>query len=297
MGLTAFPAAYDKDIFDRVFRGIANTLAAAAWRQYFMESFEVLYTLKTTGYSGFGTVPEWKDGEDLPIDEAEHIWDMTLTALFFGMAFKVTRNHERYGNLRNIQQWAASLIDSVEHTYGVIHVAPLDAAFTTNLAVLGTVPLCSASHPTVGASTRSNLLTPGAAMTNANLAVLRQRASDWVNYRGLNTPVNLNGAKLIFPSDLEDTVDKILGSGNEPGTADNDINTQRGKYRKVMEVRLTSSTAYFIQAGVHGLITNHSMLPRPVRYMENNGNLVIGVEFHNLNGVERADGIFGCAGA
>lgn len=299
MGISAFPAVYDKDIQTKVFRGMENVLAAAAWRQYFNQSFEKVLTLVTTGYSGFGVVPEWKDGEALPMDEAEKIYDMTLTALFYGMGFKVTRNMLFYDdayNRRTVDQWVSALIDSVEHTLGVLHVATLNNAFTTTHTHMSSKTLCSTTHVTAGATTRSNR-GAGAALTVANLETLRQKASKWVNYRGLATPINMAGAKLIHPAELENTTDVILNSVGKPGTTDNDTNFFRAKYVPVTEVRLTSTTAYFLQAQTHHLISNFSKPLSRVRYEEPNGNLVHGVEFHLLTGIEQPDGIFGDAGA
>jgi hypothetical protein len=296
MMITAFPEEYDKSIQDRVFLGIETYFAMAAWRQYFNYSEEKSLVLKTTGYSGFDSVPQWPDGVDIPVDEAMKLWDMTITMLFYGLGFKVTRKHLEYGQLRIIQSWADSLALSVEQTYGTIHVATLDAAFTTNIAALGGVPLISASHPTAGSGTRSNLLAP-AALTPANLDTLRLRAAKWVNYRGIATPIDVTGAKIIYPSNLHRTVTKILESQGEPFTTDNDINVQRGKYVSVEEPRLTSTTAYFLQCRKHGLLSNHGKLPKMIRYEENNGSLVHGVEFDCVTGVEFADGMFGCAGA
>ena len=296
MMLTAFPAEYDADIQSRVFTGIEDAMDAAAWRSYFNETFEKKYSISTTGFSGFDAVPQWKDGQDLPLDEAEKIWDLTMTTLFYGMGFKVTRKHQEYGQASVIQGWADALVMSVEQTYGTLHVATLDNAFTTNITSLGGVPLISASHTTAGAGTRSNLLA-ATAITPAALDTLRQRAANWVNYRGINTPVDLVGAKLIHATEIGQTVDKILNSPNEPFINDNDVNTQRGKYIPVDEVRLTSTTAFFIQGRRHGLRSNHGLTPRPIRYMENNGSLVHGVEFDNVTGIEFADGMFGCAGA
>ncbi len=296
MRLTAFPAEYDADIRARVFTGIDEYLDVAAWRKYFRETFEKKYTLSTTGYSGFDAVPQWKDGADLPLDEAEKIWDLVMTMLFYGMGFKVTRKHQEYGQADVIQGWADALVLSVEQTYGTIHVATLDNAFGTAIDALGGVPLISASHPTAGAGTRSNLLA-AAAISPSNLDLLRQRAANWVNYRGISTPIDLTGAKLIHATEIGMSVDKILGSDKEPFISDNDKNVHRGKYEPVEEVRLTSATAYFVQARRHGLRSNHGLTPRPIRYMEPNGNLVIGVEFDNTTGIEFADGMFACPGA
>jgi len=297
MHLTAFPAEYDASIQARVFTGIDMYMAQAAWRKYFNISNEKKMVLKTTGYSGFDSVPQWQDGAALPMDEAEKIWDMTMTMLFYGLGFKVTRKHQEYGEIRIINGWADSLSLSVEQTYGTIHVAPLDNAFTTNITALGSVPLCSNSHPTAGASTRDNLVT-AAALAPSTMAAMRLLAANWVNYRGISQPLDLTGAKLIYPSDLDSTVVKLLGSLNEPSTTDNDINVSRlKKYVSVEEPRLTSTTAHFLQMRRHGLLSNHGLFPRPINYTEPNGNLVHGVEFDVVTGIEFADGVFGNEGA
>jgi len=295
--LTAFPAEYDDSIQERVFTGIDQYMASAPWRQYFNIATEKQYVLKTTGYSGFAAVPQWYDGMDLPMDEAEKIWDLTMTMLFYGLGFKVTRKHVEYGQSRVIQGWADSLSMSVEQTYGTIHVATLDNAFTTAITSLGSTYLCSNSHTTAGAGTRDNLGT-AAALSSTTLGALRLLAASWTNYRGINTPIDLTGAKLIFPSDLHTTAMRLLGSELAPGTTDNDTNEVRlARYVPVEEPRLTSTTAYFLQAKRHGLLSNHGLAPRPIRYVENNGSLVHGVEFDCITGVEFPDGIFGNAGA
>jgi len=294
--LTAFPAEYDKDIQTKIHTGIGAYFAMAAWKLYFNITNEKSMTLKTTGYSGFDAVPQWYDGTDLPMDEAEKIWDMTLTMLFYGLGFKVTRIHQEYGQSRLISGCADSLVLSVEQTYGNVHVATLDNAFTTSISALGTT-LISNSHTTAGAGTRDNR-GAGAAFGSSGLAALRLLAANWTNYRGINQPIDLTGAKLIYPSDLDETATKLVGSANEPGTANNDLNVVRTKkYVPVEEPRLTTTTAYFLQARRHGLLSNHGVFPRPIRYQENNGNLVHGVEFHCVTGVEFADGMFGDPGA
>jgi len=297
MLLTAFPEEYDGSITARVYAGIMATMDTAAWRQYLAETFEKKYVIKDTNYSGFDSVPQWKDGTTLPLDEAEKINDLTMTMLFYGMGFKVTRKHLEYGLSSIIQGWADSLSMSVGHTYGTISVAMLDAAFTTTIASLGTKTLCSTTHLTAGVSTRSNR-GAGAALTPANLDVLRQRGANWINYRGINTPVLLKGpgVKLIVPTELERTASKIINSTNETGTGNNDINTYKNGASIVEEVRLTSTTAYFLQAPGHGMTINHGLAPRPIRYMEDCGNLVHGIEFDCVTGIKRPDGIFGDAG-
>ena len=119
-----------------------------------------------------------------------------------------------------------------------------------------------------------------AALSSTTLGALRLLAANWTNYRGINTPIDLTGAKLIFPSDLHTTVMRLLSSELAPGTGNNDTNEVRlAQYTPVEEPRLTSTTAYFIPGRRHGLLSNPGLFPRPIRYVENNGSLVHGVEF------------------
>lgn len=298
MMLSAFPDIYDARVTVKIMDGIGAQ--PAAWEQYFNQSDEHQLEIRTTDYSGFGKVPVWKDGADLPVDEALKIGSMTMAMVFYGAGFKITRKMgpgpEGYGQLRLIDRLAASLARSANQTYGLVHVATLDVAFTTALASLGAKTLISATHLTAGSGSRSNLLA-AAALTPANLTALKLKAAKWVNYRGLHDPIDMVGAKLIYPSDLASVAEKLLGSAQEPGTANNDKNVHAGKFIPVEEARLTSTTAYFIQAQTHGLLSNHGLRPTPISYYENNGSLVKGVQFDFTTGVEFADGMFGCAGA
>jgi hypothetical protein len=50
----------------------------------------------------------------------------------------------------------------------------------------------------------------------------------------------------LFPIDLEKTATEIIGSEKRQGTADNDMNFNRNKYKIVDWIYLTSTTAWFL---------------------------------------------------
>ena len=293
MILTAFPKEYDADVMVAVMEELAAV--SAAWREYYNISTTGKYIENWTTYAGMTQVPEWGDGVDLPIDEAMKIADLAVTQVFYGLGFKVSRKHVKYGQSNVIADWATSLGQSAAQTYHNLHVATLDNAFATNLASLGTKPLCSATHATAGGGTRSNLLA-AAALSAANLEALRLKGDNWVDYRGLNRPLDFAGAKLVTNPALRRTAQQILQSEGEAGTAQNQINVHRGVFQWVNE-QLSSTTAYFLIGRGNGLKSVHGMTPTPIRYVEPNGNLVHGLEFDFGVGVKHADGVVGCAGA
>lgn len=295
MVLTQFPEEYDLDIQTRIFDGLGTT--PQMWRDYFNVSETSKYTENTTGYSGFGQMGNWQDGQDLPIDEAVSIFDSTLTQAFYGMGFKVSRKHVKYGQLRLIQRWADALARSLAQKYGAMHAAVLGNGFTTTYASLGSVALYSASHTSAGGVSRSNL-NASAALTPANLEVLIVQGLNTLNYRGLNDPVYYT--KLVIPPALRRTAMKILQSDGESGTANNDINTQKGMMSIVVEPFLTgySTTAYHLQAPTHGLISLHGQPPQPVKYVEpSSESLVHGLSADFVCGVEFWEGMAGSQGA
>jgi hypothetical protein len=294
MVLTQFPEEYDADITTRVMDGIGN--APAEWRMYFNVETDKRAVIKLTNYSGFGQVPQWYDGEALPLDEALSIGDQTLTMLFYGLGFVVTRKHVDYGELRIINGWADSLARSVAQTYGVTHANVLNNAFTTTYSHFGSKTLCSTTHTTSGAGTRSNRLSTDAALTPANAETLYVQGLNWVNYRGLNDPFYAN--RIIVPPALRRQAVKITQSEGEPSTTDNDINTQRGLWSIVVDPHLTSSTAWWLQAPGHGLQSIHGMTPTPINYtVDGERSLIHGSEFDFVTGVAYPDGVLGTSGA
>ena len=295
MNLTAWPDVYDKDITERIVDGIGEM--PAAWREYFNVEATNDYIVKTAGFSGFGRMGEWKDGEDLPLDEASDVYDNTITQTFFGMGFAVSRKMVKYGNLRHVQRWADALVLSLADLYAYQHADILNDAFTTTYASLGNVALISASHTAEGSATRSNI-NASAALTPANLEVLIVQGLNMTDYRGKRAMIRYN--KLIIPPALRRTAVKILQSDGESGTTDNDINTQRGMMSVVIDPFLTdgSATAYFLQAQMHGLTSLHGQAPTPKRYVtDSDEKLVHGLSADFGTGVEFWEGIAGSQGA
>ncbi len=292
--LTAFPAEYDADIQTRVFDAIGQQ--PMIWRQYNNVSGTDKYIESLTSYSGFGAAGQWYDGEDLPMDEALKLGDQTMTQVFYGMGFSVSRQLVKYGNLATVQAWAAALGKSVGQTMALTHANTLNNAFSTTFSHFGTKALCSTSHTTSGAGTRSNRLATNGALTPANWEATILLGANWVNYRGLNDPFVVD--KMIVPPALRMIARKIQASEQEPDTTDNDINVHKGSFGLVVDPLLSSTSAFFGQAQGHGLVSIHGQLPRQIRYVDDpSQSLVHGIANDFVNSVRHPDGSVGSSGA
>lgn len=292
--LVNFGAMYDDDIETKIFDGLGQV--PSAWREYFNVEPTAKYVDSTTLYSGLGAVPQWKDGSPIPLDEPLKIGDNVITQLFYGMAIAVSRKLVQYGEIAKIMRWAQSLGRSLGQTYGQVHADVLNDAFTTTYASLGSVALISASHTAAGSATRSNIVA-STALTPSSLETLITQGGNAVNYRGLNDPIIYT--KLITVPSLRRTATKILQSEGEPGTADNDINTQRGLMRLILEPFASDSTTHwFLQAETHGLMSLHGLAPTTDEWMSRSSkSRCYSIEADFAVGVEHWEGMAGSQGA
>ena len=262
--LTNFAAMYDTQIRTRVLDGIGEV--PNLWRDYFNIRETAQYIESSTGYSGLGAMPLWADGEPVPLDVPELIYNNTITQEFYGMGFKASRNLIKYGDIATIMKWASALGRSLGQTYGSTHADVLNNGFTTTWSALGSVALISASHGSMGATTRSNI-NASAALTPATLEVLIAQGANMQTYRGLRDKVMYT--KLITVPALRRQAAKILNSEGEMGTGNNDINTQKGMFQLLIDPFLEDSTThYFLQGPGHGLESVHGQLPRRREYMD-----------------------------
>jgi hypothetical protein len=107
------------------------------------------------------------------------------------------------------------------------------------------------NHP-LRTGTRSNL-NVSAPLTLANLdaARIQMRQTNGVNHRGQR--IEIVPDTLVVPAALESTAIQLVGSQALPGTAQNDVNPQAGRYQIVVNPYLSSSTGWFLAQARLGL--------------------------------------------
>lgn len=132
-----------------------------------------------------------------------------------------------------------------------IFVNAFSAATTETLDDYGTdatgpdgVALCSTAHPrnAKDATTDSNEGTE--ALTEAGLSTSRQTMMAYVDLNG--ELLNVMPDELLVPPELEDTALKLVRSAQEPGTANNAVNPQAGRFTVMTWHYLTDSNAWFM---------------------------------------------------
>lgn len=294
MVLGAFPAEYDASIDTRILDALAAD--PMTFTRYCAVENDPRAVIKHTNYSGMADVPQWKDAEPLPIDEAVKIGDQTLTMLFYGLGFVVSRKHVQYGQLGLINGWASGLGRSAAQTMGTAGATLLNNAFTSTHTHFGTKTLCSTSHTTTGAGSRANRPTTDTALTPSTWEALCVLCFNWVNYRGLNDPWQPN--TMVVPPALRSIGAKILGSSLEPSNTDNDMNVHQGMASLVVEPRLSSTTAHFgILSGAAELQFVFGMAPSLISYQtDGEQSLVKGVAFDYVTGIGKPDYVVGTDG-
>ena len=137
------------------------------------------------------------------------------------------------------------------NTKQVKAAAVLNNAFDANFAGGDGVELCSTDHPTL-AGTFSNELAVASDLNETSLEQALIDVAAFTDERGLK--IAAQGTKLIIPSALQFTADRLMNSAGRVGTADNDINAVRnmGMVPQGYTVNhyLTSNKKWFLKTDV-----------------------------------------------
>jgi hypothetical protein len=127
----------------------------------------------------------------------------------------------------------------------------LNNAFNTNYLGGDGLELCSTLHPTI-AGTFSNELSTSADLNETSLEQSLIDIAAFTDERGLK--IAAQGMKLIIPSELQFTAERLMKSQGRVGTADNDVNAivSKGMIPQgyVVNNYLTDTDAFFIKTDV-----------------------------------------------
>ena len=125
---------------------------------------------------------------------------------------------------RLASRYTKALARSMASTKNIKGAAVLNNAFDANFAGGDGVELCSTLHPTL-AGTFSNELSTAAELNETSLEQSLIDIAALTDERGLK--IAATGTRLIIPSALQFTADRLMNSAGRTGTADNDINAIR----------------------------------------------------------------------
>ena len=236
-----------------------NALFGLEYKQYADEWTEIFDTetsdrafeeeVMLAGFSNAAVKPE---GQGVTFDDAQETFTARYTNETIALAFAITEEaieDNLYDRLAS--RYTKALARSMASTKNIKGAAVLNNAFDSNFAGGDGVELCSTVHPTL-AGTFSNELTVAAELNETSLEQSLIDIAALTDERGLK--IAAQGVKLIIPSALQFTADRLMNSAGRTGTADNDINAIRnmgmisGGY--VVNNYLTANKKFFIKTDV-----------------------------------------------
>ena len=174
--------------------------------------------------SGFANAQVKPEGSGITFDNAQETYTARYTHETVALAFAITEEaieDNLYDRLAS--RYTKALARSMANTKQVKAVNPLINGFGTFTSGDG-VSLFNTSHPTV-AGIVSNTLAVAADLNETSLEQSLIDIAAFTDERGLK--VAAKGMKMIIPSELQFTAERLMKTDQRVGTADNDINAIR----------------------------------------------------------------------
>ena len=202
--------------------------------------------------AGFSNAAVKPEGSGVDYDDAQETFTARYTNETIALAFAITEEaieDNLYDRLAS--RYTKALARSMASTRNIKGAAVLNNAFDSTYAGGDGKELCATDHPTL-AGTLSNELTTAAELNETSLEQSLIDIAAFTDERGLK--IAAQGVKLIIPSALQFTADRLMNSAGRVGTADNDINAIRnmGMIPQGYTVNhyLTSAKKFFILTDV-----------------------------------------------
>jgi hypothetical protein len=236
-----------------------NALFGLEYKNYADEWSEIFETetsdrafeeeVMLAGFSNAAVKPE---GQGVTFDDAQETFTARYTNETIALAFAITEEaieDNLYDRLAS--RYTKALARSMASTKNIKGAAVLNNAFDSNFAGGDGKELCATDHPTL-AGTVSNELSTAAELNETSLEQSLIDIAAFTDERGLK--IAAQGTKLVIPSALQFTADRLMNSAGRVGTADNDINAIRnmGMIPQGYTVNhyLTSAKKFFIMTDV-----------------------------------------------
>ena len=236
-----------------------NALFGLEYKQYANEHAEIFDTETSDRafeeevmLSGFANAAVKPEGQGVTFDDAQETFTARYTNETIALAFAITEEaieDNLYDRLAS--RYTKALARSMANTKQVKAAAVLNNGFNASFAGGDGKALFATDHPTLAGSFSNELTTPA----ELNETSLEQSLIDiaaFTDERGLK--IAAQGVKLIIPSALQFTAERLMKSTGRVGTADNDINAlaSMGMIPQGYAVNhyLTSTKKFFIKTDV-----------------------------------------------
>jgi len=235
-----------------------NALFGLEYKNYANEHAEIFDTENSDRafeeevmLSGFANAPIKAEGTGVSFDNAQETFTARYTHETLALAFAITEEaieDNLYDRLAS--RYTKALARSMANTKQVKAAKVLNNGFGTANGGDGK-ELLAADHPIV-TGTEQNELTTAADLNETSLEQALIDIAALTDERGLK--IAARGMKLIVPSALQFTAERLMKSAQRTGTADNDINAvvSMGMIPSGYTVNhyLTDTDAWFIKTDV-----------------------------------------------
>ena len=205
-----------------------NALFGLEYKQYENQSADIFTTESSDRafeeevmLSGFAQAQVKTEGAGVVYDNAQETFTARYTNETIALAFAITEEaieDNLYDRLAS--RYTKALARSMAQTKQVKGAVPFNNGFAGFTSGDGQ-PLFSTAHPTI-AGTVSNTLATAADLNETSLEQSLIDINAFTDERGLK--IAAKGMKMIIPSALQFTAERLMASAGRVGTADNDIN-------------------------------------------------------------------------
>ena len=287
-----------------------NALFGLEYKRYENQHAEI-YTTESSDrafeeevmLSGFGNAQVKGEGSGVSFDDAQETFTARYSHETVALAFAITEEaieDNLYDRLAS--RYTKALARSMSNAKQVKAVEPLIQGLpsTDNFDSGDGVSLFNTAHPTISGSFKNTLTT----QSDLNETSLEQSMIDiaqMTDERGLR--VAARGLKMIIPSELQFTAERLMKSQGRTGTADNDINAivSMGMVPQGYRVNnyLTDTDAFYIITDIPNGMKMFQRAPLKTA-MEGDfdtGNVRYKARERYSFGVSDPRGIFGVEGA
>ena len=238
-----------------------NALFGLEYKQYENQHAEI-YTTESSDrafeeevmLSGFAQAQTKSEGAGVAFDNAQETFTARYTHETVALAFSITEEaieDNLYDRLAS--RYTKALARSMAQTKQVKAVNPLIQGLPTtdNYDSGDGVSLFNTAHPTI-AGTVANTLATQADLNETSLEQSLIDIAAMTDERGLK--IAARGLKMIIPSELQFTAERLMKSDKRVGTADNDTNAIRSMgmvpQGYVVNNFLTDTDAFYITTDV-----------------------------------------------
>lgn len=207
---------------------------------------------KVQQITGFPKAAVKEEGNEAYFAQMYQGYQREYRPLTYSIGAVVTREMVEDDQYNVIRQIPTQLAKSMREVEEIVSHNVLNNAFDTSVLGADGSTLCATNHTLVNGSTLGNRPTTDADLTLTSLENAITSIMRFTDDQGLQ--INVKPMKLIVPTDLYFTANKILESQYVTGSADNDVNIVTNLGLTPIETPyLTDTDAWFLGTDIEGL--------------------------------------------